>query len=487
MLALSQSEREEAKKLAWSLGRLQYLLRNTQRKIKAKWIESKSASRKFYIESTRRLGKSSLLLMLFTEECISSPNRKCGFFAPVKDGLLDYIEPLIAKTFEDCPDNLRPYFDRQRFLLRFKHPEGDSVIIFRGSNNQQHRVRRGQEFHLAGIDEARDVDNLNELITSVVFPSLFSTDGYMIISSTPADTRSHPLFEIRTRAKVEGWYIEIPIWDASKIDPLAYPEKLIQEWKEETLKSPDGQDIWEREYECKWVINRRKMAVPEWKTEEMVLPLSRDLYYQFYHHYTAIDWGYKDFTAILFATLNFKKARLEVEAELTYSGKDVRSDLLADKMKLNYSHLWGDDWHNGGQISDSADPILINELNKFKGMNFTPVAKAHTLEAMLNEFRVLVAQGKIVVDPKCQMTIHALETAIWDDNRKKLDQDVFAHHFDHLMALVYMTRQIDWNYNPIPKDFMVDNVRIIELNFDKKSSANSNSAKALERAFGGHK
>jgi hypothetical protein len=480
-LLLTPEERQEAINKAWDIGHLTYLMRNTQRKIKQAWIESKGKSRKFYIESTRRLGKSSLLLQLFTEVCISSPNRKCGFFAPVKDGLLDYIEPLIQKTYIDCHDSSKPSFDKNRFMLRFKN---GSTIIFRGSNNQQHRIRRGQEFHLAGIDEARDVSSLDALIDSVVMPSLMSTamgspeDGFLILSSTPADTRSHPLFAIRTRAQVEGWFIKIDIWEANRMDPQTYPLALIEEWKEETLKAPDGQEIWEREYECKWVINKRRMAVPEWNTETMVVPSNRDPYYNFYHHYVGIDWGYKDFTAAVFATYNFRKARLEVDGELTWSGKDVRSDLIADKMNLQHKHLWGDIFVMWRQVSDSADPILINELNKFKGMGFVPVQKAHTLEAMLNEFRFLVSQGKIVVAPTCQMLIHDLETAVWTEKRDKLDQDVFSHHFDHLMALVYLTRVLDMNTNPIPRDFMIDNVRVIEVDFDKKTNAIDSSGQS---------
>lgn len=476
---LSNEQRQEAISKCWEIGRLNYAMRNTQRKIKQAWIESKKKSRKFYIESTRRLGKSSLLLMLFAEECLSLPNRKCGFFAPVKDGLLDYIEPLITKTFEDCPGALKPIFDGTRFMLNF--PNG-STIIFRGSNNKQHRVRRGQEFHLAGIDEARDVDDLTSLIESVVFPSLFSTDGHMIISSTPADTRSHPLFSYRTQASVEGWLIEIPIQEANLLDPDVYSRDRIDEWKEETLKAPDGQDIWEREYECKWVINRRKLAVPEWNSKTMVLPFGRDPYYQFYHHYIGIDWGYKDFTGIVFGTYNFRKARLEVDGELTASGKDVRSDLISERINTQSKNLWGNQFKMWRQVSDSADPILINELNRHNGMEFVPVQKAHTLEAMLNEFRILVSQGKIVVDPKCRMLIHDLETAVWTDKRDKLDQDIFAHHFDHLMALVYLTRVLDVSTNPIPSDFMIDNVRVIEMNFDKKT-AKTESGKALEMAF----
>lgn len=479
-MSLSLDQRSAAIELAWKIGRLRYKLRNTQRKIKDAWIESKKKFRKFYVECTRRLGKSSWLLTALTEECISSPNRKCGFFAPVKDGLLDYIGPLIQKTYEDCPRTLRPSFDKTRFMLNF--PNG-SAIIFRGSNNQQHRIRRGQEFHVAGIDEARDVDNLTELIESVISPALFSTDGHLIISSTPADTRSHPLFIYRQRAEMEGWLVKISIDEANVLDSDVYSRALIDEWKEETLKAPDGQDIWEREYECKWVINKRKMAVPEWNSQTMVQSFGRDPYYQFYHHYVGIDWGYKDFTAIIFATYNFRKARLEVDGELTYSGKDVRSDLLADKIDLTATHLWGKDYNMYRQVSDSADPILINELNKFRKMNFIPVPKLNSLEAMLNEFRVLVAQGKIIVDPKCRMMIHDLETAVWTDKRDKLDQDIFAHHFDHLMALVYLTRVLDVSANPIPRDFMIDGVRVIELDFNGKKAA-TESGRTLEKVFG---
>lgn len=349
---------------------------------------------------------------------------------------------------------------------------------------------------MAGIDEARDVDNLTELIDSVVFPSLFSTDGYMIISSTPADTRSHPLFEIRTRAKLEGWLIEIPIYEAQKLDPDVYTKERIDEWKEETLKGLDGQDIWEREYECKWVVNRRKMVVPEWDTQKMVVPFGRDPYNQFYHRYMGLDWGYKDFTALIFATYNFRKARLEVDGELTFSGKEVRSDLIAERASLAYKHIYNVPIYDATKfpmvhpyraVSDSADPILINELNKYNGMSFVPVEKAQTLNAMMNEFRILVMQGKIVVDPRCSMLIHCLENAVWVDESKRneLDQDVLAHHFDHLMALVYMTRMVDWAANPIPKDFMIDGVRVVELNFDKAGSkAQNDSGKTMENAFG---
>lgn len=492
-MAFTPEEFEQAMNLAWGERGLDYLRRNTQMHLKHAWLATKAFSRKCYWECTRRLGKSSELLMTMHEECKTAPRRKCVFFAPVKEGLLDYIEPIIEETFADCPAHLRPFFQRQRFLLRY--PNG-SRILFRAANNKQYRVRRGLGAHLAGIDEAREINDLSDLIDSVIMPALFSNNGYLIISSTPADTQSHPLYLLRGRAIAEGWFVPISIYDAQRMDPDVYTADRIAEWKTELLKEPDGEDRWKREFEIKWVVNERRRAVPEWDSTRMVVPTTRDPFYQFYHHYLGIDWGYKDYTALVFATFNFRAARLEVDGELTFSGKDVRSDLIAERAAVAYQGIYGTKlWdptrfpanHSYRGVSDSADPILINEINKYPGMSFMPVKKADTLDAMLQEFRILVMRGKIVVNPKCALTIHCLENGIWDDKHSKLDQDILAHHFDHLMALVYLTRHVDWDSNPIPKDFMVDNVRVMEINFDNKDKDGSTtqSGHALAQAFGG--
>ncbi len=480
---LDPGERELARNLCWRFGVLDYRRRNTQYYIQQEIERIRAISRKAYIESTRRLGKSSELLQLFSEHCIQNEGWRAGFFAPVKDGLRDYITPLIEKTYSDCPDDVRPIFHESRFMLEF--PATGSTIIFRASNNKQHRARRGQEFNEVGVDEGRDVDELDTLIESVLMPSLFnSKDALCYICSTPADTRSHPLYRYRQQAESEGWLIRLTIWDASAMDPEVYTRERIEEWQAETMKSVDGLDIWRREYECEWVVNASRAAVPEW-SPSYVYTIPRDAYYPLYQHYLAVDWGYRDFTAIGFATYYYRQAKLQVEGELAFSGKEVRSDRIAGAIDQHATKLWGADWGARG-VSDSADPILINELNAHPKMSFVPVQKADTLEAMLNQFRVLLNFGQIAVSEKCPMTIHCLANAVWDKDRKKLDQDVFARHFDHLMQLVYMTRILDTASNPIPKDFMLDGNRYIELDFDKKNALTP-SAKALEAAFGGRK
>lgn len=464
----------KALQIAWRVGKLDYRLRNSQRAIKAAWIASKAKSRKFFINSTRRLGKSSFLLSLMVEECIKRPNVRWAFFAPVKDGLLDYIEPIIDKTLQDCPAELRPKFDKIRFMFTFNN---GSTILFRGANNQQHRVRRGLDLDGAGIDEGRDVDSLLDLIESVVMPALFSANGYLIISSTPADSYSHDLYTLYQMAEVEGWLFECSIEQASVYDPAAFPPERIAEWRKETPR----EDVWLREYMCKWVIDSSRVAVPEW-SQLFVKPYKKDVFYQFYHHYVGIDWGSKDFTALIFATWDFKRAKLVIEGELTFSGKEVRSDRIAEAINTMRLKLWGEDAAIYKMISDSADPILINELNGHPGMNCVPVFKEKSLEAMLNQFRMLVAAEKIELTPNCPMLMSNLRSAVWDKTRQGLDKDPFNHHFDHLMAAVYLTRGLVPNDNPIPRDFGVDGTRIVDLNFDRKTGL-SVAAQAMTDAF----
>jgi hypothetical protein len=342
-----------------------------------------------------------------------------------------------------------------------------------GSNGKSYNKLRGYRFDDGDIDEAGYIDDLPELVEGVLTPAVFDSNGYLRLSSSAPEEPNHPFDEYWSTALVGGYGVEFNIHDAG------YPKEQVDTWVDE-MGGWDAPKV-QREFLCRSVIDPERRTIPEWK-KIYVSVFGRDPYYSLYHHYIGIDWGYKDFTGIVFATWNFRKARLEVDGELTFSGTMVRSDIINDAIKLKIKSLWGPSATVYRMVSDSADPILINELNKFDGMSFVPVQKLNSLEAMINEFRVLVSQEKIVVDPKCVKTVNDLESAIWDKNRKALSRDPFNHHFDHLMALVYLTRVLDQNTNPIPNDFMLDNVRMIDLNFDKNKT--SGSAKALEQAFG---
>lgn len=403
--------------------------------------------------------------MLLTEFCIKRPASKAGFYAPVKEGLRDYIVPIIDKVFGDCPEDLIPVLD-SHLTLTFAN---GSSIIFRGSNNQQHRIRRGNDLQIAGIDEARDVDDLDNLIDSVVIPSLFTTSGRLLISSTPADTDDHPLFAIKQAAEREGWMSHYTIYDANKYDPEDFPLQRIETWKKETRDSV----AWQREYLAMWVKDPNKTVIPEWSDDYAHIP-ERDEYFQFYHKYAALDSGVVDKTAGILGYYDFKRAKLIIEDEFALQDSGVRTDKIAELVKskeraLGYQviHDKKDDKYRllaphervYRRVADNNNLVLINDLNMLHGLDFFPTGKVSlgggSLDdddiSMINLCRLWVKDGRILVDPKCKELIGCLRNGIWDKNRAKLAKSKIYGHFDALMALVYLVRNVDTATNPIPR------------------------------------
>lgn len=451
-------------RLAWESGSLGYRLRNIQKKIRQEWIKAAAKFLKFYIECTRRLGKSTYGILWLSEDCIKNPGCINAFFAPVKEGIKDYIgdfdkvDTPIGEAFKDCPEDLRPVLDAG---LSLTFPNG-SKIIFRGSNNKQHRVRRGGAFRRVFIDEARDVDDLDNLVDSVVIPSLFSTFGRLLISSTPADTEDHPLHAIMQAAQKEGWYFKATIYDAGRYDPEDFSPARIALFKSET-KDPIA---WQREFLAMWVKDPTKTVIPEWD-DKYIQPAQRDECFQFYHKYDALDSGVTDKTAGILAYYDFKRAVLFVEDEFTLQDSEVRTDRIANEFKERERRLEYQLIHDKKdpryrdlnqhqkvfrRVADNNNLILVNDLNSLYSLDFFPTGKDE-LVAMINLCREFVKDGRIIVDSRCVELIGCLRNGIWDKKREKLAKSKIFGHFDALMALVYLVRNIDIHSNPIPKFF----------------------------------
>ena len=392
------------------------------------------------------MGKSTFALLLLVESCIKNPGSRAGFYAPIKDGLKDYIKPIIKDAFDDCPDDLMPTLDAN---LTLTFPNGSSVI-FRGSNNKTHRVRRGGDLHIAVIDEARDIDDLDNLIDSVVFPSLFTASGRLIISSTPADTEDHPLHAIKQEAEKEGWMSHYTILDAHRFDPEDFTQAKIDLWRKETTDNV----AWEREYLAMWVKDPTKTVIPEWD-DKYIQTIPHDEYFPYYQKYVSMDLGVRDKTAAIFGYYDFKRAKLIIEAEFTMKDAEVLTDNIAAKIKeteraLGYQLIHDrnhEKWRSlqihekvYRRVADNNNPLLVQDLNSKHGMDFFGTRKDEL-------------DGRIIVDSKCVELIGCLRNGVWDKHKRELARSKVYGHFDALMSLVYLVRNLDTSTNPIPKFF----------------------------------
>jgi len=476
---------QQLKELAWHTGNLSYKLRHLQKQLKIEWSKAKSISRKWYLECSRRIGKSTTMLTLGVEACLQNANIQCLFVAPVETGLERYIAPILRQVLEDCPEELLPKLDSSN-TLTFKN---GSVIHFTGSNGKSYNTKRGNAYSLAMIDEARDIDDLEALIESVVLPALFTTNGFLMMASTPADTEDSALKTYQEQAVKEGWYSHYTIDDAAKWDPEFYPADRIAEWRKETRE----QHVWDREYLAIWSRNLNSVVIPEWN-KKWIRTLAHDDFFQFYHKYVSMDFGVRDKTAILFAYYDFKLGKLIVEDEFVMSGEDVRTDKIAEAVKHIEKNLDYQIIHDPKdakyslleqkekvyrRIADNNNLQAIQDLDSIYKLNFYPTNKDE-LVAMIQAVRTWINNGRIWINPRCKELIGCLENAIWDKNREKLARSKIYGHFDMLMALVYMIRNIDQTTNPIPALY---GMNIYTHNLTKKDleEANLNKLGAIWR------
>ena len=61
--------------------------------------------------------------------------------------------------------------------------------------------------------------------------------------------------------------------------------------------------------------------------------------------------------------------------------------------------------------------FLLNDLVIRYGMSFIPTQKS-TLEVMLNKVRILLKEGRIIIDPKCEFLIGNLKFGVWAKTKR---------------------------------------------------------------------
>lgn len=468
----------------WSRGDIYYpgQLRASQEILFKAWSECLH-SETFLICAGRGWGKSHLLFFLCVLTALKFPNSDSVYVAPVQKKVKEFLEPIAKNVLKNCPSFLLPDFKESDLIYKF--PNGSRILIC-GSNNQQFDSIRGGTYKFAAVDEGAYHDYLVELIEKVLRPALQKGRGKLLIASTPPDVQ-HPFDTYANDAEVGKYYFHATIYEAGYTADEIAKAKREAGWieAENRWKTESHEFTWRIEYLAeRGLRNLNRLVVPEW-TEIYKRKSPRDLlkipHYQFYKHYIGLDSGYRDFTAITFGTYYWKEGYFQFEGELQFIEKEVRSDLIIPKVIAMAKSLWGDtNWKPYYCIADSADPIFINELNKYE-LTFYGVEKK-ALRAMVNDFRVQVGASKIYVSEKCPYLLSNLKDAIWTKDGDKIDKDTFNHHFDHLMASIYLSRYINWNLNPIPNTFQVPTLpgtNVIPPWVQKRLDSNDPNAQAF--------
>lgn len=398
------------------------------------------SKRKAVFHCSRRLGKTHLLCVIATCVAISKPNAQIRYATFTQKALKKMVLPIFKQLFLSLPRKYKPTFNIQEGSYNFKN---GSQIHLSGVNNNQADNLRGVSSDLGLVDEAGFCDDLSYLIESVLMPQLLTANGKLIMASSSPLSPAHEFADYINQSKIDGSYSSYDIHKAG------YKPELIAEFCAEA--GGEHSTTWRREYLNEVIVDEVLAIIPEWNSQTYVQETKPDAFYSYYHRYCAADWGVRDKTAILWAYYDFKRAKLIIEDEFSCSGSDSTTRNIAENVKLKEAALGYKEIYR--RPADNNQLILLQDLASEFNLHFYPTNK-DTLAAMINEARLWVQQGRVIVHPRCKELIACLEFGVFaSDKRSEFGRSKSLGHYDMLAAFTYLIRNIDQATNPIPASY----------------------------------
>lgn len=456
----------------WLMGNLSWKLDVTQRKL---YDFYKQCSKKVIVwNASRRIGKSRTLLILAIEECIKTPNCIVKYVTPTQKMAKQISKQLMRELFIDAPRDVYPDYKTNDNLFVF--PNGSEIQLAGVDGGNAERIRGGAA-KMCIVDEAGFCSDLGYVVRSILMPTTLTTNGKILLSSTPPISPDHEFREFMEIASKERALITKTIYDAVE-DNKEDPRPGISMEDIETYKAqyPGGETNTEfqREYLCRVVTESERAIAPEFNPEvekDIVTLWPRP---SFYDSYVSMDIGFRDLTVVLFGYFDFSNNVVVIEDEIVMNGPEMTTETLAKRIIKKEAELWFDPYTNDlkppyMRISDN-NLIVINDLRNLHGILFVPTAKDDKMAAV-NKLRMMIASRQLVINPKCTTLIEHLRYGIWDKSKQTFSRSAAdKSHFDAIDACLYMIRNINYSKNPYPPGFNAlngPNIFIKNKNYNK--------------------
>lgn len=447
--------KEQAIQQLWELGELSWKLKGKQKEVYETLKEDPNDITCILI--SRRFGKSFINCLLATEICIKTPGAIVKYACPKQRMVSNIIRPIMREILKDCPIEMKPEWKSQEKIFIF--PNGSEIQIA-GTDSGNAESLRGGYAHLLICDEAAFMGDLDYVVESILLPTTDTTDGKLILTSTP--NYKDPQHEFHE----------------SYVFPLEAENRLIKYTLDDSpmvtankIKKIESRYIGGRsnpkfrcEYLCEIPRSSELTVVPEFTSETKTALIVNEIQKPpFFDPYVSMDVGFKDLTVALFAYYDFKRAKLVVLDELVMNGPEMTTEALAANVTIKEELRFKDENFSEQvpvflRVMDN-DLKLINDLSRLHNMQFIATAKDNK-EAAINNLRMWVQNERIEIHSRCVHLIYHLENAQWDKNRKKFKHlkdspsgEVRGGHADALDSLIYLVRNVVESKNPYPGNY----------------------------------
>lgn len=436
---LTDAERAAITSEALRIGDLRPIMTRTQRLAYRQWRAKRHPL--FFLDCSRRWGKTFFLVMLVVECALKTRNGIIRYCAPTKLHGRTFVMPAMKRICEQLPESMRPKFNAQDNSWTF--PTTGAVCHLGSAETiADCDAQVGTECHLAVFDEAAKVrsDVLKYLHKTVIIHQFLTTHGVLVIGTTPPVSPAHYLTDLRARATESGACVRFTIDDCDHISA---------EMKAEAIDECGGPNTPEakRELYCEHIPDRDWLVVPEWLdvAATSVIDITHPPNYRDW--YASGDFGFEDLTVVLYAWFDFLEQRIVVEHEVVghrVSSLDVGKRCKDLELAERITPV--------ARVADAPLQLLadMSDTVMGPGINFGPAMKDDA-DASLAQLRNEIQRGKVIVNPRCTTLLSHLKGAIWNTNRSGFERMGGEYgHWDAIDALKYLNRAVSRRRNPVP-------------------------------------
>lgn len=416
---------------AWRKGRLRWKLHAAQKHIYDTIRNLPVTIREPVILSSRRLGKSYLIVTMALEDCLRNKNVRVRIIGPDIKQTTNIVVPLITKITQDAPEGLI-----KRTKSENKWIVGDSELILGGFDSSNIESHRGSESYSIYIEETGSCspDQYSYAMTDVLKPQLLHSRGRIVHATTPPPSMGHPfVVDTISQARVNNSFFQYTIYD----NPL-----LDQDQIEDAIKDCGGVDTiaFRREYLCELIKDERLLVYPEFSPHCLSTHVP-----EHWKGTISIDFGgIRDKTVALLLTYDFIQGIDLVLDERVFDRNTDTRTIIETIREMEVA--WG--LKDPTRYADASGMTHV-DANQLFGYHFAAPHK-DDLDAAVNAVRIRLAQGKLKVNPKCKVLMQTLESQQYNDKRTDFLRTDALGHNDAGMALTYGIRMLDRITNPYP-------------------------------------
>jgi PBSX family phage terminase large subunit len=399
----------------------------------------------------RRAGKTFAVGYEILIALVSKNNALVSYYAPTRDDarniawedFKDLLEPITVKTNEQMLE----------IEVRTNHG-GTSLLRLSGWEAVKNRDKgRGVENDLVVLDEAAFFPMFVEKFEKVIEPTLLTSKGRLIITSTP--NGFNHFYDLFNKSKQDpDWFVshctsyDNPHNDPVEIDKLRDkkdPDAFAQEYLADFRKV---QGLVYKSFDI-----GQHVVTTLLEPSEVVLTVG------------AIDFGFTNPTAMIQITKD-RKGVYWLYNEFYETGKTTPE--LIQHMHSRKCEYW---------YPDPAEPDRIEEMRR-SGLSTREVSK--DIKAGINTVQTLFRENRIKIDSRCTNLIFELNSYRWrepnhssiDMNEPELPVKEHDHLLDALRYALHMMETVGKGNEKI-KDFYKNLERNVVLNPNRTVGAAS--------------